>query len=118
MPLRLDPWKLSTLTLSVALAFSLGSQLPLAEAAGPVSSDRAGYLRVAAVPWADVYVDGQKVATTPTADRIALTPGVHYVRFTNPYFKTLDREVKLQAGEVRMVTADLVPESRAAGSAP
>jgi predicted Ser/Thr protein kinase len=89
-----------------------------AEAAGPVSSDRAGYLRVAAVPWADVYVDGQKVATTPTADRIALTPGVHYVRFTNPYFKTLDREVKLQAGEVRMVTADLVPESRAAGSAP
>ncbi len=41
MPLRLDPWKLSTLTLSVALAFSLGSQLPLAEAAGPVRLSKA-----------------------------------------------------------------------------
>ncbi len=76
---------------------------------GPVSADRAGYLRVVAEPWADVFVDGQKLATTPTAERIALSPGKHFVRFSNPYFKQVDHEVNVVTGEVQSVSVVLEP---------
>ncbi|MCA9600416.1 MAG: serine/threonine-protein kinase [Polyangiales bacterium] len=85
------------------------------EGQSPLSLDRAGYLRVVASPWADVYVDGQKVATTPTAERIALSPGTHYLRFANPYFETVDRELKVRAGELQVVSVELEPLHAASG---
>ncbi len=52
-----------------------------------LSPARAGYLRVVVEPWADVWIDGHKVATTPTAQPIALGPGRHYVKLSNPYHR-------------------------------
>ena len=45
------------------------------EAGAPVLPPRAGYLRVVVDPWAEVWIDGQNVLTTPTAQAIPLSPG-------------------------------------------
>ncbi len=71
--------------------------------------ERAGYLRIVVDPWADVYVDGQKLATTPTAQRIPLSPGVHYLKLANPYFQELQREVRIRTGETQVVEVELEP---------
>src|SRR5690606_17535647 len=46
-----------------------------AEDGRPVIPAHAGYLRVTADPWAHVSIDGQRVLTTPSAERVALRPG-------------------------------------------
>ncbi|MEM9072751.1 MAG: serine/threonine-protein kinase [Myxococcota bacterium] len=74
-----------------------------------VVPSRAGHLRVVVDPWADVYIDGQKVVTTPTAQSIALTPGVHYLKFVNPYYQELQREVTIQTGETELIEVALEP---------
>ena len=55
------------------------------------------------------YIDGQKVVTTPTAQAIALTPGLHYLKFSNPYYQELQREVRIRTGETELVDVTLEP---------
>ena len=42
------------------------------------------YFKVNAIPWADVYIDGQKVATTPVATPIPVKAGQHEIKLVNP----------------------------------
>ncbi|MFW6051026.1 MAG: serine/threonine-protein kinase [Myxococcota bacterium] len=86
---------------------------------GPAVPSQAGYLKVVVDPWADVYVDGQKVATTPTARTIPLTPGKHFLKLDNPYYHELNREVRIRPGETEVVRAELEPlhQPGAAGKA-
>ncbi|MDD5223963.1 MAG: serine/threonine protein kinase [bacterium] len=42
------------------------------------------YFKVNAIPWADVYIDGQKVATTPVATPIPVKSGRHEIKLINP----------------------------------
>ncbi len=86
-----------------------------AESGVAVIPHHAGFLRIVVEPWADVYIDGQKVATTPTAQRIALTPGRHYLKLSNPYYEPLDREVRIHPGKTEIVHAELT--ARRASSA-
>ncbi len=74
-----------------------------------VVPDEAGFLRLVVDPWADVYIDGQKVLTTPTAFPIALPPGVHYLKFVNPYYQELQREVTIDTGSTALVEVELQP---------
>lgn len=74
-----------------------------------VVPERAGYLRVVVDPWAEVVIDGQNVATTPTAQRIALTPGRHFVKFSNPYYQELQQEVRIVTGETEILEVELQP---------
>jgi serine/threonine-protein kinase len=60
---------------------------------------KAGYLRVTADPWAEVHVDGMHLETTPFAQPLALSPGVHYVELVNPYFRTVSHEVVIDPGK-------------------
>jgi serine/threonine-protein kinase len=69
----------------------------------PVLPDRAGFLRVVAHPWAHVSVDGQRVLTTPSARRIPLRPGRHFLKFENPYYQPVDREVRIREGETEVL---------------
>jgi len=71
----------------------------------------AGYITVVADPWADVYVDGELVATTPTAERIALAAGKHYVKYKNPYFETHTMEIIVAPGETQRIEATLKPNA-------
>jgi len=57
-------------------------------------------LHVVATPWADVWVDGRHVDTTPFARGIALKPGKHYVKLTHPDADPEIRTVSLAPGEV------------------
>ncbi|AKF04876.1 serine/threonine protein kinase [Sandaracinus amylolyticus] len=81
-----------------------------AESGAPVVPQRAGYLRFVVDPWAEVYIDGQHVLTTPSAQRIALAPGRHFLRLHNPYFRGIDREVWVEEGEVQLIDETLVEE--------
>ncbi|MBC7172076.1 MAG: PEGA domain-containing protein, partial [Polyangiaceae bacterium] len=71
----------------------------------------AGYLRVVAHPWAHVSVDGQRVLTTPSARRIALRPGRHFLKFENPYYAPVQRVVRISEGETELVEATMVRDA-------
>jgi serine/threonine-protein kinase len=61
------------------------------------------YLRVVVEPWAVVFVDGQKIDTTPIARPIPLEAGVHYVRLEHPDAPAELRTVQLAAGEILLL---------------
>lgn len=61
--------------------------------------ENAASLRVVASPWAHVFVNGQKVATTPFAEPIPLKPGTHYVRLDHPNAASEHRTLDLAPGE-------------------
>ena len=71
-------------------------------------STSSGKLLVRAKPWADVYVDGKKIGTTPLAPK-ALSAGKHTVRLYNP---TLDQEktkiIQIKAGKIVKVEANFL----------
>lgn len=88
---------------------------PASEASQPVdpttpitaSLEEAGFLRVVVQPWAHVHVDGQQVATTPTARRFPLAPGRHFVRLENPYFQPHEEEITIRTGATITVQVEL-----------
>ncbi|MGA2447780.1 MAG: serine/threonine-protein kinase [Polyangiaceae bacterium] len=65
-----------------------------------------GFLRVLATPWAEVWVDGERLDVTPFARRIPLEPGTHYVTLTHPSATVEKRTVSIAPGEIR--TLDVV----------
>jgi serine/threonine-protein kinase len=86
-----------------------------AEAGTPVVPPRAGRLKLVVEPWAHVYIDGQKVATTPLARAIPLSPGKHYLKLKNPYFHDVDREVRVEPEATQTVRVRLEPLHNPAG---
>jgi serine/threonine-protein kinase len=78
-----------------------------AETGTPVVPARAGYLRFVVEPWAEVHIDGQHVLTTPSARRIPLAPGRHYLKFVNPYFPEVNQEIWVRETETDLVEIDL-----------
>jgi hypothetical protein len=74
--------------------------------------DQAAYLRVVAQPWADVYVDGERVDTTPFARPIPLSPGTHYIKLTHPQAPEERRDITLSPGETLVLDVNMkVPTS-------
>ena len=84
--------------LTVQAASGRWSGPRMGEAPAALNPAEAGYLTVSADPWAHVFVDGQHVLTTPSARVIPLTPGRHYVKYTNPYFASVEHEVIVEVG--------------------
>ena len=75
-----------------------------------------GYLRVLATPWAEVWVDGQRVDVTPFARGIPLPPGRHYVTLVHPSAPVEKRTVDIVSAESRtidivMAVPDLAPRT-------
>ena len=79
-----------------------------------------GFLRVLATPWAEVWVDGERLDVTPFARRIPLQPGTHYVTLIHPNAPVEKRTITIAGGEIR--TLDVVmairdaPPQRDAGA--
>jgi serine/threonine-protein kinase len=71
----------------------------------------AGGLRVLATPWADVWVDGQMVDTTPFARAIPLAAGKHYVVLVHPNAPSERREVTIAAGETTTIDVSMSIDS-------
>jgi eukaryotic-like serine/threonine-protein kinase len=55
-----------------------------------------GFVRINAVPWANVTIDGGKKLVTPQADAIPLTEGTHRFTFTHDAFDAIDVSVEVQ----------------------
>jgi serine/threonine-protein kinase len=64
-----------------------------------------GYLRVLVTPWAEVWVDGQRVDVTPFARPIPLPEGTHYVTLVHPSAPVEKRTVAIVHGETRTIDA-------------
>jgi hypothetical protein len=74
-----------------------------------------GYLRVLATPWAEVWIDGQRVDVTPFARGLPLPPGTHYITLVHPNAPVEKRTIETVAGEtvtmdVVMAVPDLAPK--------
>ena len=74
-----------------------------------------GFLRVLVTPWAEVWVDGQKIAVTPFARGIPLPPGKHYVTLVHPNAAVEKRTAVIAPGETRTIDvvmniSELAPE--------
>jgi serine/threonine-protein kinase len=101
------------LTLALAIAGGAALELGFSEQGASANSRRGArlelvphttaYLRVVAEPWAVVFVDGQKIDTTPIARPIPLEAGVHYVRLEHPDAPAELRTVQLAAGETLLL---------------
>jgi len=82
-----------------------------------------GYLRVLATPWAEVWVDGQRVDVTPFARGIPLPPGTHYVTLVHPSAPVEKRAIVVASGETRTIdvvmgVSDLTPRDDAGATEP
>jgi serine/threonine-protein kinase len=82
-----------------------------------------GYLRVLAMPWAEVWVDGQRVDVTPFGRGVPLSQGTHYVTLVHPNAPVEKRTVNVAAGETRtvdvvMAVPDLAPKEDAEAQLP
>ena len=78
-----------------------------------------GYLRVLATPWAEVWVDGQRVDVTPFARPIPLQEGTHYVTLLHPSAPVEKRTVSIARGEIRTLDAVMnIPASARPGDHP
>jgi hypothetical protein len=64
-----------------------------------------GYLRVLATPWAEVWIDGQRVDVTPFARPLPLPEGTHYVTLVHPSAPVEKRTVAIVHGETRTIDA-------------
>lgn len=62
-----------------------------------------GYLRVLASPWAEVWIDGQRVDVTPFARGIPLPPGTHYLTLVHPDAPVEKRTLVVATGETRTI---------------
>jgi serine/threonine protein kinase len=94
----------AALGLWIALALRATSPGP----APVASTSRAtGGLRVLVRPWADVWVDGRLVDTTPIGAPIPLAPGPHEVVLKHPAAAEERRRVEVRAGDVTALDVEL-----------
>jgi hypothetical protein len=62
-----------------------------------------GYVRVLATPWAEVWIDGQRVDVTPFARSIPLPAGTHFITLLHPRAPAEKRTIVIAPGETRTI---------------
>jgi serine/threonine-protein kinase len=75
--------------------------------ASPAPAPPLGYLRVVANPWAEIWIDGQKVETTPLARRLPLPAGMHRVELKNPFYRPETRDITILRDDTTHLRIDL-----------
>ncbi|MBL8954381.1 MAG: serine/threonine protein kinase [Myxococcaceae bacterium] len=69
------------------------------------------YLSVQATPWAHVELNGKRIGQTPLG-RISVETPTATLRLTNPDYRTVERKLKLSAGEEQKITVALEPKEK------
>ncbi len=59
--------------------------------------EKYGYLIVKVKPWAEVYIDGEKIGVTPMG-KIPLEPGKHTLELRHPKYGTYKEEIEIERG--------------------
>jgi serine/threonine-protein kinase len=70
-----------------------------------------GALKVVAWPWAEIYIDGAYVDTTPVARSFSLSPGVHEVTLKNPHFHNVTKRVLIESARPQKLKVTLKRKS-------
>ena len=91
------------LTVALAALLSLSAAEPAAAPAALVP------VPVTVAPWADIYVDGEKVADSATQLELWLTPGEHEVLFLHPFALPHKDRVVVEPAVPRTVNVKLSP---------
>lgn len=68
---------------------------------------RYGGLFVECSPWAEVFVDGERIETTPMGKPLTLTEGDHMVKLVHPDFPPYSSVVRIDHGKVTNVRVSL-----------
>lgn len=63
-----------------------------------VVAEQRGFIRVHAIPWAEITVDGKPIGSTPIAKELELTAGPHVVTFTHAWYHPMVRNVEVHIG--------------------
>jgi hypothetical protein len=82
-----------------------GTDITLAASTDPTGPP--GALKVVAWPWAEVYIDGAYVDTTPVARSFSLAPGIHEVTLKNPHFRTVTKRVLIESARPQKLKVTL-----------
>ena len=83
---------------------------PAAEDPSPSAEPPKGTLRVIAVPWADVSIDGRPVRSAALRG-VRLSAGAHSVTLSHPDYAVTTRNVVVTAGKVTDFVLDLAEEA-------
>ncbi len=67
-----------------------------------------GMLKLTVKPWADVYIDGKFIETTPIAEPIKLPTGKHILKLVNPNFKVYEETIEIPVNKMLKKTVELV----------
>lgn len=65
------------------------------------------HLDVSVEPWGDVYVDGERIGTTPLHRMPVVLPGDHNLRITHPSLPAIETDWQAAAGETLSIRANL-----------
>jgi serine/threonine-protein kinase len=66
-----------------------------------------GFLKVLVEPWADVYVDGKLIDTTPFARGLSIPEGEHKVELKNPFYVDETRKIVIKRGATEILKVAL-----------
>ena len=80
---------------------------PVASATPPPA--REGLVQLLVVPWAEVFVEGRSVGTTPMKP-FSLPDGPHTLRLVHPDYHPLQKRVSVRAGETFRLEVDFKQE--------
>lgn len=89
----------------LCLARPAGAGEAVKTAAGPAT----GFAVAGAVKGADVYIDGDKIGTTPLPEVVPLGAGEHTIRVVRPGFTPYVDVFKVRAGKVARLPVELIP---------
>ncbi len=67
-----------------------------------------GFLSLAVVPWAKVYVNDQYIGETPIASAIKIPTGTYSILFSNPMFEPIVKRVEIKSKEQQTVEANFL----------
>lgn len=73
----------------------------------PAAVKASGYLFVQCLPWADVYVDSEKVDRTPLSRPIELKSGEHLLKIANSSFPPYYKILNIKAGKTDSISVNL-----------
>lgn len=69
-----------------------------------------GRLFVEVNPWADIFIDNQKIGTTPLDDEIELEPGTYELKLIHPDYPDYVKTLNVKSGERQTVKINLYEE--------
>jgi serine/threonine-protein kinase len=99
--------------MAVGVAFVHASQFGAAPVVvAPPPPKPPGFLKVLVEPWAEVYVDGKLVDTTPFSRALSIPEGEHSVELRNPFFVKESRHITIKRGATSTLKVALAPRDK------